>query len=300
MTRPGPIRAAGVVLYDADDRIAVVHRPRRGDWSLPKGKLEPGEPHLLAALRECHEETGQRARLEAPLPSRSYEVDGVPKVVRYWRAQVTSDDGFVPGDEVDDLRWVGADEAAALLTYADDVDLVVRSGALGPSRPLVVLRHAEAVKRAAWRATSAGSDDAARPLTPLGLVQADAVADVLAAYGIGQVVTSPSRRCRQTVEPYADRAELGLELEPALSEEDHDTDPTATRSAVRSAASAPGRTALCTHRPVLPTVLRTLADALQESGGLPIPLDRRLAPAGALVVHRGAEGRVVAVEHHAG
>ena len=76
MTRPGPIRAAGVVLYDADDRIAVVHRPRRGDWSLPKGKLEPGEPHLLAALRECHEETGQRARLEAPLPSRSYEVDG--------------------------------------------------------------------------------------------------------------------------------------------------------------------------------------------------------------------------------
>ena len=212
MTRPGPIRAAGVVLYDADDRIAVVHRPRRGDWSLPKGKLEPGEPHLLAALRECHEETGQRARLEAPLPSRSYEVDGVPKVVRYWRAQVTSDDGFVPGDEVDDLRWVGADEAAALLTYADDVDLVVRSGALGPSRPLVVLRHAEAVKRAAWRATAAGSDDAARPLTPLGLVQADAVADVLAAYGIGQVVTSPSRRCRQTVEPYADRAELGLEL----------------------------------------------------------------------------------------
>ena len=123
---------------------------------------------------------------------------------------------------------------------------------------------------------------------------------MLAAYDVTRILTSPSRRCRQTVAPYADEADLEPELEPALSEEGHDADPAATRSAVRDAASAPDRLVLCTHRPVLGTALRTIADALRERGGPPPALDAGLDPAEALVLHRRPDGRLVAVERHAG
>ena len=85
------IEAAGVVLVrpGADGpEVAVVHRPHRSDWSLPKGKLEAGERHEVAAVRETFEETGVRCALGPDLGERSYEVAGVPKRVRWWRATV--------------------------------------------------------------------------------------------------------------------------------------------------------------------------------------------------------------------
>ena len=96
-----------------------------------------------------------------------------------------------------------ADEAAALLTYDSDADLVTRSEALGPTSALIVLRHAEAIKRADWRESSAAKaqHDTARPLTTAGRSDADALAADLAAYGVTRVISSPSKRCRQTVGP---------------------------------------------------------------------------------------------------
>jgi 8-oxo-dGTP diphosphatase len=114
--------AGGVVMRDG--LVAVVHRPRYDDWSLPKGKLDPGESFEQAALREVEEETGLRCRLERELPSVEYEVRGRPKLVRYWLMAVDRDPGFEPNDEVDELRWLAPAEAAGLLTYDRDKGVV--------------------------------------------------------------------------------------------------------------------------------------------------------------------------------
>jgi len=119
------IRAAGGVVFDDAGRVAVVHRPRHGDWSLPKGKLDEGEGWEAAALREVQEECGLRCRLESELPTSDYRVGGRPKRVRWWRMSVVEDLGFAPADdEVDELRWLAPAEAEALLTYAGDRRLV--------------------------------------------------------------------------------------------------------------------------------------------------------------------------------
>jgi 8-oxo-dGTP diphosphatase len=117
------VRAAGGVVA-RDGLVALVHRPRYDDWSLPKGKLDAGESFEEAALREIEEETGIRARLVRELPETHYEVRGRPKVVRYWLMEVESDPGFVANDEVDELRWLEPAQASALLTYERDRDVL--------------------------------------------------------------------------------------------------------------------------------------------------------------------------------
>jgi 8-oxo-dGTP diphosphatase len=115
--------AGGVVLRDG--RVAVVHRPRYDDWSLPKGKLDPGESFEEAALREVEEETGLRCRLLRELPTVSYDVRGRRKEVRYWAMEVEDETPFVPNEEVDELRWVEPQEALALLSYDRDREPVL-------------------------------------------------------------------------------------------------------------------------------------------------------------------------------
>jgi 8-oxo-dGTP diphosphatase len=117
------IRAAGGVVV-RDGLVALVHRPRYDDWTLPKGKLDAGESFEEAALREIDEETGLRVRLVRELPASNYEVRGRPKVVRYWLMEVESDPGFVANDEVDELRWLERGEALRLLTYDRDRDVL--------------------------------------------------------------------------------------------------------------------------------------------------------------------------------
>ncbi len=108
-------------MLDSEGRVALVHRPRYDDWSLPKGKLDPGESFEQAALREVEEETGLRARLIRELPSIRYSDNkGRPKVVRYWLMEVAEDPGFQPNDEVDELRWLEPEAALGLLSYERD------------------------------------------------------------------------------------------------------------------------------------------------------------------------------------
>jgi 8-oxo-dGTP diphosphatase len=115
--------AGGVVLRDG--LVALVHRPRYDDWSLPKGKLDAGESFEDAALREVEEETGLRCSLVRELPSIEYQVRGRPKLVRYWEMEVVDETPFVPNDEVDQIRWVEPREALALLTYDRDREPVL-------------------------------------------------------------------------------------------------------------------------------------------------------------------------------
>jgi 8-oxo-dGTP diphosphatase len=121
------VKAAGGVVWrrgPSGVEVAVVHRPHRDDWSLPKGKLDAGESWEEAALREVEEEIGLRCRLGRELPHVRYQDNrGREKVVRYWLMEPVSGE-FTPNDEVDDLRWLIPPAAAGLLTYPRDRELV--------------------------------------------------------------------------------------------------------------------------------------------------------------------------------
>jgi 8-oxo-dGTP pyrophosphatase MutT (NUDIX family) len=119
--------AGGVIRRFGEDGallVLVVHRPRKDDWSLPKGKLEAGERHLEAALREVAEETGLVCSVHQPLPETRYiDRKGRTKRVRYWVMEPIAG-FFTPNREVDEIRWIRADDAATILSYRHDVQLL--------------------------------------------------------------------------------------------------------------------------------------------------------------------------------
>ncbi|WP_370118896.1 NUDIX hydrolase [Streptacidiphilus sp. MAP12-33] len=120
------IKAAGVVLWREKAggiELALVHRAKYDDWSFPKGKLELGEKHREAALREAREETGLTVVLGRRLPTQHYLVRDRVKRVRYWSATVLTG-RFAPNREVDALRWLPVAEARARLSYEHDRALV--------------------------------------------------------------------------------------------------------------------------------------------------------------------------------
>jgi 8-oxo-dGTP diphosphatase len=118
------VRAAGGVVV-RDGGVALVHRPRYDDWSLPKGKRDPGETDEQCAVREVEEETGLRCHLVRELlPTRYTDRRGRLKVVRYWLMQPRAERPFVANDEIDELVWFAPDEALERLTYPHDGEVV--------------------------------------------------------------------------------------------------------------------------------------------------------------------------------
>ena len=136
------VAAAGGVVWrqvgDGQVEVVLVHRPRYGDWSLPKGKLDPGEDHAAAALREVQEETGLRCRLDEALPVNRYrDRKGRRKVVRYWLmhpvAEASAPSAYATG-EVDQAVWRVVDEAKAMATYERDRELIDTAATLVRAR----------------------------------------------------------------------------------------------------------------------------------------------------------------------
>jgi len=124
------IRAAGGVLWRFDGaapRLAVVHRPRRGDWSLPKGKLDEGETWEAAAVREVREETGCTARLGRFAGSTWYEPGRTPKVVTFWNMTLQREGTLDAGDEVDEVRWYRPRAALERLTHESERRVLARA-----------------------------------------------------------------------------------------------------------------------------------------------------------------------------
>ena len=292
------IRAAGVVPLrhgSAGTEVLVIHRPHRGDWSLPKGKLNPGEHVLTAAVRECSEETGLRPTLGLPLPTQVYNVEGRLKSVQYWICSVP-DEPFIANEEVDEARWIPITSARDVLSYEQDAALVGLAAASPPTEPLILVRHAQATKRAEFT----GSADADRPLAMRGHVQAEEIADLLAAYGVSRLLSSPAQRCVETLQPYAHHWGITLTRESDLSEEGHASHPYAAAMRLGELLATPPSTAVCTHRPVLPALMDGLVSlaGAQEWAEL---LDPRLPPGAFVVLHRemGVQPvRLAAVERH--
>jgi 8-oxo-dGTP pyrophosphatase MutT (NUDIX family)/phosphohistidine phosphatase SixA len=216
MSDPNVVRAAGGIVVRGDGvdrRFALVHRPRYDDWSFPKGKLDDGELEEGAALREVLEETGLRCHLDAHVGAVTYtDRTGRPKIVRYWT--MTPDGGsFAPNDEVDELRWLGADEALEMLSYAHDRDLLRGVVSSEATAPLYVIRHAKAGQRQRWE-----GPDERRPLTRRGVRQAKRLVERFRGLELARILSSPLDRCVQTMEPLARARGLEIERAPELAE----------------------------------------------------------------------------------
>jgi 8-oxo-dGTP diphosphatase len=244
------VRAGGGVVRrrGADGpEYALVHRPRYDDWSFPKGKAEDGESDEANAEREVLEETGLRCERGPEVGTIAYEDHlGRPKTVRYW-LMYPSSGAFVPGDEVDQLRWVDAVNAAALLSY--DHDRRVLEAATAFDRPVYLVRHAKAGDRDAWP-----EDDLLRPLSRKGRAQAEGLVRLLHDAPIDHVVSSPAVRCVQTVRPLAIARSIPVEEHPSLAEG------TPTADALGLVRSRGGAVVMCSHGDVIPAVVLALAE----------------------------------------
>jgi 8-oxo-dGTP diphosphatase len=225
----------------------LVHRPRYDDWTLPKGKDEPGETPEQAAVREILEETGYRSRIVAPIGETRYSTGEGDKLVRWFAMRPTGRPQFVPDDEVDEVRWVNLEQAGSLLTYERDRTLVKRldiERLLGTGT-LFLVRHCAAGSRSHWE-----GDDRERPLSKKGRRQAAALTNLLAPRGIERILTSPYVRCRQSVQPLAEATGLDIEEDETLAEGQGDI---ATRRLIEKMAGT--NAVISSHGDVIPALL---------------------------------------------
>jgi 8-oxo-(d)GTP phosphatase len=209
------VRAAGGVVArrrrGAELEVLLVHRPRYDDWTLPKGKHEPGESDRESALREVLEETGIICSLGVELGVTRYvDSKGRDKSVRYFAMRPLAG-RFRPHAEVDEIAWLPPAEACRRLTYPRDVGLVEHALAFPP--PLYLHRHGSAGERARWR-----GDDELRPLDERGRLQARELRGRLEEASIERVLSSPYVRCVQSVEPLAAARRLRVEQRDELAE----------------------------------------------------------------------------------
>jgi 8-oxo-(d)GTP phosphatase len=280
---PADVLAAGAVVFRQGKQVLLVHRPRYDDWSFPKGKLDRGEHALSAAVREVQEETGLNVRLGPALPDQRYSVGKRMKTVRYWVGHAVGGDDishYWPNHEIDDLRWVSLAKAPELLTYPHDRKTLRKARPWRqPTNTLVIVRHALARSRRAWR-----EDDPIRPLLKTGQSQAVRLMPLLASYDVTRVVTSGSERCLRTVTPYAEQRGLKVRRRAELSEEG--ATPEGVSDVIGRLLARQENAVVCSHRPVLPWVCEALGiDAV------------KLDPGAFIVVHHRA-GTVLATEHH--
>ena len=280
------VRAAGCIVwrYGSDEpEVLVIHRPRYDDWSFPKGKTDPGERPIATAAREVEEETGLRVRIGPRLRDDHYTMrsTGQPKVVSYWvghppsGADVTR---YEPNTEVDQVCWMSLTKARKRLSYPRDVDLLEEFRVSSyDSSTLLIVRHAEARKRRTWR-----RDDIQRPLTAEGGRDAKSLVPVFAAYGITRVVTSDAVRCIETMLPYVNSHRVKVHLDPGISEER--VTEKALKKIATKALESRKRLAICTHRPVIPSLCAALGITAEE-----------IEPGALIVIHR-SNGKVLSVE----
>lgn len=250
------VYAAGAVLWRPADttnpglEIAVIHRPRYDDWSLPKGKVDPGETAPVAAVREVFEETGHGTILGRRLDTVSYPIDQGVKKVHYWVGRSTGGE-FTPGNEVDELAWLPVADAMKVLSYDHDRKML-RLFAKHPAdtRTVLVVRHATAGRKSRFK-----GDDAQRPLDKRGRAQAEALVPQLLAFGATDVYAADRLRCRQTVEPLAEELGVAVHNEPALTEEAYAKSPKRARQRMLRIAEEEGTPVICSQGKVIPDLV---------------------------------------------
>lgn len=255
--------AAGAVLWRPSDEdsgddqplVAIVHRPRYDDWSLPKGKVDPGETEPVTAVREVLEETGYASELGRRLAAVSYPLDSGVKHVRYWAARTLGGD-FTPNDEVDELHWLSPAHALKRLQYPLDRK-VLRRFVKQPAdtRTVLVVRHGTAGSKARYK-----GDDRNRPLDKHGRAQAESLVGQLLAFGATAIHAAPRVRCQQTVGPLAEELGVPIHDEPTLTEEAYADSHSDARRRLVEIASTTGTPAICSQGKVIPDLIAWWCD----------------------------------------
>ena len=284
------IQAAGAVLWRKSDisqlEIAVIHRPRYDDWSLPKGKVESGESHISAGYREIQEETGYESTFGPEIGTDVYTLEGAPKEVRYWAAAATIKTGTPNPQEVDEVLWLAPKKAKEKLSNKDEraiVDFFLEFGA--DTFPIILLRHAKALKRTDW-----DGDDGDRPLEHRGQLQAKRLLPIYLPYGISEVHTSDALRCIETIDLMARLIETTPIFSADLSEYGYAKDREAPLDYVQDLMDRGISAIICSHNPIIPKVVKKLVGKKYFKS-----MDRELEPAQAIVLHCRA-GEVIACD----
>ena len=312
----GTVVAAGALVWrirDGELQVLAVHRPRYNDWSWPKGKLDPGESLPECAVREVAEETRKQVVLGQPLPTIRYPISaGKQKVVKYWAAEVLSPTSpalkarppvkTASKNEIDRVRWLSVEDAQEMITFPDDLrplDALVEAHRADrlDTRPFVVVRHARAKRRKAWKLA-----DLRRPLTASGRRRAQEIVPLLACFGVKKVESSPARRCADTVTPYAEAIGATVRTHEPLTEDSHAQSPLQTAKVFERLVGRHSPRAVCVHRPTLPTIVEMLRAKVRPFTRGALPRKNPFLPAGGVLVAHLADWEsgpvVVAVETH--
>jgi len=214
------VLAAGGVLWrrdPSDPEVALVHRPQYDDWSLPKGKVKPGEHLLVTALREVTEETGYHPRIGPYLTTVRYPVTSgghrAKKVVTYWSMRCAGG-SFLASREVDEMQWLPLDEAAARLSSPLDRDVLKGfADSHWDTDPLLLVRHgatAAQPRRLIWQADE-------QKLNRSGRDQASSLVPVLGGIGVSDLLSADQAACVDTLAPFAEASGLTVRREAHLT-----------------------------------------------------------------------------------
>jgi 8-oxo-dGTP pyrophosphatase MutT (NUDIX family)/phosphohistidine phosphatase SixA len=286
--RPAASGARGI-------EVLLVHRPKYDDWSLPKGKREPGEYVLLTAVREILEETSVRPVLGPRLPTIEYLAHGRPKRVDYWACYSPTDQA-APSHEIDAVRWLPLPQALDRLSYPHDADMIT---SMQPrvTVPLILVRHASAGYRDDW-----AGNDLLRPLDAEGTADALLLADLLACFAPhARVISSPALRCTESVLPYAESFGGSVEALDVLAVPGRTTESSSARTdraeslrhLFRNLVAAGQPVVACLHRENLPLALDAACSVLGAFP--PAGWDPSLPKGGFWVLHVAA-GELVSLE----
>jgi 8-oxo-dGTP diphosphatase len=284
------ILAAGAVVWrrDSNDEIevALVHRTKYNDWSIPKGKAEENESLVACAYREVVEETGLSVRFGPRIGEVNYPVDGVNKSVTYWSARLLGVQGDFDKNEIDEVRWVKPTEAIEMLDRTLEKEVIDKFLALElDTKPLILLRHAKAIERQEW-----AGEDTDRPLSSLGERQAKRLLSNFLPYAVEEIHSSSAVRCYETITPMARGLSVDFFFTDSLTEEAFSKNQERPIKYVHRLLVNDYTTMVCSHNPILPRIVSSFVDKF----GVAVE-ETKLEPGDAWIAHH-VEREVVAID----
>lgn len=256
------VLAAGGVLWRrdaADPEVALVHRPKYDDWSLPKGKAEAGEHLLVTALREVTEETGYRPRIGPYLATARYNLPsgGRPlrKAVTYWSMRCVGG-SFEASHEVDQMQWLPLEEARRCLTSESDrVVLDTFRRTRRDTEMLLLVR--QGATTAPPRRPKSRAD--ARRLNRSGRDQAASLVPVLEGLGVTDLLSADLPACIDMLAPFAAATGLTVRREAQLTHAGFEGNERDVADRVGRDASSSGALVVCGGQQVITGLLGALA-----------------------------------------
>jgi 8-oxo-dGTP diphosphatase len=284
------IQAAGAIVWRRNEsdaiEIALVHRPKYNDWSIPKGKVEGEESLIACAYREVVEETGFAVRFGQRIGSAHYEVNGLRKTVTYWSARLLREQGKPNPEEVDEVRWMSCEEAKERLVRDSDRHIVETFQSIEPdTKPLILLRHAKAIERNDW-----AGEDTDRPLSSLGERQSKRLLMNFLPFAVEEIHSSSAVRCYESITPMARGLNVDFFFTDSLSEEVFYKNNERPVKYIQRLLVNDYTTLVCSHNPILPAIASSFVDKF----GIEVPVTK-LEPGDAWVAHH-VEREVVAID----